>query len=380
MSYRKIIPAFIIILLCGAYSASAQNRAQQIRSEIYIMESILDQLLQASRDNVFRGKNIKGLYLEDYGLLFSVNLERNNFSGAIIEFKKYQEKVREYEEMARAQIEAAAKDKKPMLLYGFGAREDSLEFQQRIEKLNKKIQTFLGRYVDVNNHLLPNDHVGVLVFFENGWNRRARGRFYQLKRKTIEDFRGDRISDRQFAQQISQHSVGDESDREEITIMGRVLKSTLSGKRVYNLHPTSGVNSFYISGLGVMFTLGDISFYDNLAFEDFGVVVPIPTEEMDPQIFVAGALKRKKEKEEKYRGKLSEYKERIVQCIGNYGPTLRFLPEDQSIFVLIGFQGGFVESRAANVMIRLKKTDIMQYSQKKLDTKGLIKRAHVEEY
>ena len=69
-----------------------------------------------------------------------------------------------------------------------------------------------------------------------------------------------------------------------------------------------------------------------------------------------------------------------MKIIGDYGPSLRFLPGNQSIIILFGADGGFSDVQSSNVMIRLKKDDVMRYSQNKLDLQGLIKLAQLEEY
>ena len=69
----KIIQYSLLLILSLLFilPAGAQNKLENIKGDIRIMETILDQLLQASRNYLFNGRNIKGFYFDEYGLLFT---------------------------------------------------------------------------------------------------------------------------------------------------------------------------------------------------------------------------------------------------------------------------------------------------------------------
>ena len=77
---------------------------------------------------------------------------------------------------------------------------------------------------------------------------------------------------------------------------------------------------------------------------------------------------------------MTKFQNDIIKVIGQYGSSsFRFLSNDQSIFLLFGterYSGGDV----SNVMILLKKADLVSYSQDRINLENLKKRAHIVEY
>ncbi len=374
MRFSKIIAALIVIaalLLIGdSNPIFSQTKKAVIKSEIYIMEDILDQLLQASRQNLFEGKNIKGFYLDDFGLVFTVSLERNFFS--VFSFGN------EFGISVGRSGSKKDKEKDKARSFAYMASSmDTAQMNQWMDKLNKKIHTFLGTYVDVNNHIGSNENVGVLVSFNNMGRNQPLGKFYQVVKSNIVEYRNDRIDRDGFVTRIKQQNIDDGKELEQISIMSRILHSSLSEKRNQQIFGNRNINGVYINNLGVMFTVGGISLIHDFAIESIPFLNPGAGRAED---FVFSVRKRQEEEKKKVKERISDYKKKIVKIIGDYGPSLRFLPANQSIIVLFGADGGFSDVQSSNVLIRLKKRDVMRYSQNKLDLTGLIKLAQLEEY
>jgi len=365
-----VLIAIAALLLIGdSKPILGQTKKAIIKEEIYVMENILDQLLQASRKNLFEGKNIKGFYLDDFGLVFTVTLERNYFS--IFPFS---------DEFGFAvgwsgSKKDEKKDKARSFAYVAGSMESS-QMNEWMDKLNKKIHTFLGTYVDVNNHLGSKENVGVLVSFNNMGRNQPLGKFYQVVKSNIVEYRNDKIDRDGFVTRINQQNIDDGKELEQISIMSRILHSSLSEKRSQQFFGNRNINGVYINNLGVMFTVGGISLIHDLIIDS----LPLAPKVFGAEDFAFSARKRQEEEKKKVKEKISDYKKKIVKIIGDYGPSLRFLPANQSIIILFGADGGFSDVQSLNVMIRLKKGDVMRYSQNKLDLQGLIKLAQLEEY
>ena len=66
---RKIALLTLMFILGFSYvlPISAQTKIEKIKEDIRIMETILERLLQSSRNYSFNGRNIKGVYFDDYG-------------------------------------------------------------------------------------------------------------------------------------------------------------------------------------------------------------------------------------------------------------------------------------------------------------------------
>jgi hypothetical protein len=388
MKSKMMIFLLIIILSSiSVFPANTQTKSENIRSDIHIMETILDKLLQASRNHLFNGRNIKGFYFDDYGLLFTVNLE-NQFAfsyavpGKNINILNKAKKIDEAEE-------GVVKDSKGNLVvvapdrhtFSIGIAMDDEKFDEWIKKLDKKMQTFMGSYVDVGNYLSGNDKVSVVVFFGSD---EPKAKIYQVTKKAIGDFRNEKVTDKAFDQKITKQLVKGDDHVEEIDIMGAIMKTALEGKKKSRVLWGDRIHGVFLKDLGVMFSFGD-RFFSNSYADMFHLYLEESENYKAFDLSRAEALIEKEEKKQseqkkQFREKLSEFQNDIIKVIGQYGSSsFRFLPNDQSIFVLFGterYSGGDV----SNVMIRLKKADFVSYSQDRINLENLKKRAHIVEY
>jgi len=399
---RLLIWGTCLLVFAGA-SVSAQTKAVKIRDDIQIMETILAKLLQSSRAFDFGGQNFKGIYFDDYGLLFTINLN-NQFRVMNVERylavserareaqKKTEELAEKAKQLAEQQEEMAekAKDKSKTVVipsyaytYTTGSENSKEEFDQWLAKLDQKIQTFLGSYVDINDQLQPNERISIVLFLGNGGENPLRARIYQTEKKDIIDYRKERITKPAFLTKISQQSVTDNDHAEEIDILSSILETAFAGKKGRGLIWGNPVNGIYLHDLGVMFSFNYDLVDERLTRGVNLEIIPNPVENFDDakahEVVVKMQQQRATEKKE-YRAKLTKLEDDIVRIIGDYGTTLRFIPDAQSVFVLLGSDDRLNDEDATNIMIRLGKTDINAYSRSQIDLAKLRSRAQIIEY
>ena len=146
--FRKIVN-FTLLLILGCFftlPVGAQTKMENIKDDIRIMESILEQLLESSRNYSFNGHNIKGFYFDDYGLLFNVNMENSFhiYSFGIAgknNINILNKKLLEVEEKAKAKKD---RDRKGVVASSgkmyrqFGLGMDEADFEEWEKKLDKK--------------------------------------------------------------------------------------------------------------------------------------------------------------------------------------------------------------------------------------------------
>ncbi len=392
----KLIHIFLscLFLLMAGSPILAQEKIEMLKDDIYIMETILDKLLQASRNYLFKGRNIKGFYFDDYGLLFTVNLENqigilswSNLKSTIqivvpnLDKNDPEKEDRKDKDSKITSIVVSPSRVPESYVLSGGGSMDEEEFDQWIKKLDKKIQTFMTSYVDVNNYLSKSDKVSVVVFLGRFNNDVAEAKIYQVNKKAITDVRKESISAKAFSNLTTKQLVSGEDHTEEIDIMSTILETALKGKKRSRYSWGNKIHGVFLKDLGVMFSFGD-HFRSSSNFRLFSV--PETETELKGYLLADTFMKRqqKEESEQKkqFREKLSKFEEDIIKFVGQYGSSsLKFLPNDQSVFVLFGTEG-YSGGDVSNVMIRLKKSDLVDHSLNKLSLSNLIKRVQIVEY
>ena len=381
----KLIRIFLscLFLWMAGSPILAQDKIEDLKDDIYIMETILDKLLQASRNYLFNGKNIKGFYFDDYGLLFTVNLENQigiwGVSAGNGPFAIVDGKLSEIKNKSEESKDAGSKNNTvivaPKLLYQsfsstFGGRIDEEDFDLWVKKLDKKIQTFMSSYVDVNDYLPIKDKVSVVVFFGKSNQSTPKARIYQAEKKAITDVRRNAVSAKAFGDKITKEFAAGEDHMEDIDMMSTILKTALEDKKESRYRRFRGsIHGVFLKDLGVMFSFGDHFRSSSANFRLFTVPESESVGYLQADAFIRRQQKEASEQKKQFREKLSQFEENIIKVVGQYGSlSLQFGTERSS--------GGDV----SNVIIRMKKSDLVDFSTKKLSLANLKKRAQIVEY
>ena len=383
--FRKIVQLTLIftLMLFFTISLQAQTKIENIKEDIRIMESILEQLLESSRNYSFNGRNIKGFYFDDYGLLFNVNMENNfNVFSLSTGVNILNEKILEVEEKSKSKDEnrkgVVVSPSRANLYKPFGLGIDEADFEEWEKRLDKKVKTFMTTYVDNGNFLRNNDKVSVVAFFGSRSSDSPRAKVYQVTKSVIGDVLRDKISETDFEKRLTKQLISGDNNNENIDIMSNIIKSSLEGKKKSQYLWGGNVQGIFLKELGVMFSFGDRYFRD--IFSDDFHIWTFPEGNVKAEVFIENSMKKKAESSKKFRENLSNFEEDIIKVIGQYGAaSLKFLPENQSVFVLFGTKG-YSDKDISNVMIRLRKSDLIDFSRDRLNLENLRKRAQIVEY
>ena len=197
-------------------------------------------------------------------------------------------------------------------------------------------------YADNGNFLGNNDKVSVVAFFGNRSGDGPRAKVYQVTKSVIGDVRRERISDTDFEKRLTKQLISGDDNNEHIDIMSNIIKRSLEGKKRSKYLWGGSVHGIFLKDLGVMFSFGDRYFRD--IFSDNQIwTVPETREllnDLRTEVIIEQSMKKKTENNKKFRENLSNFEKDIIKIIGQYGAaSLKFLPEDQSVFVLFGTEG-----------------------------------------
>ena len=382
----------------------AQAPSAALRQDLDIMETILEKLLEDG-GLIWRGQNsVHGVYLKDFGLLFTVNLEGSRLQQLLLTRKMQrlsEENLRRLKKLAPAmskiqeaklrammeknirqlevQLETAREGERKKrenaaglsVSVSSGEEPGGKEIQKWLSVLDRKIRTFLGTYVDRGNRIGAGEQVMVVAFLGKS-DMSAGVRLYRVSKRAILLLRREKISEPMFEKNV-QITDADSEHAEEIDILAHVIRTSLrKSPRFRTVVPASAYGT-YLNGLGVLFQLSNLhSFLLPLGRIEEGensraVILTVKEAETD-----SAALRRKEA--------VRWLTDRLVRILGTYGPTLRFLPKDQSLFVLFGVGGGWMQEGRTNVLLRLKKKDVLAYSAGKISLVELKKRVQVAEF
>ena len=393
------IAGFLVLILLFALPLRAQTTSPELREDIEVMETILVKLLE-SGDLIWPGRDaVHGVYLKNFGLLFTANLEGGRLrqlavaaelrrlneqnlsrlkmlSAALAKSQEKklrvlaEENVRRVEaELGKLEAEKKEEAKKPEIrVYSLGTKsEESEDIQQYLTKLDRKIFTFLGNYADRGNRISPGEKIAVVVFLGRSGDL-PKARLYQVGKRAVLEFRRGRLTESAFQRKVSISDANGEH-AEEIDILAGVIETRLRNAIMPGKMWPGTVYGLYLKGLGVLFELSALDrFWLSSALLKSGRFrTPFAGEEPDS----TGARKQEL---------LQQIRDRLVETLGIYGPTLRFLPRNQAIFALFSLGGGWPGGEETVYLLRLNKQDALAYSEGRLSLAQLKRRAVFVEF
>ncbi len=393
---RKVIPVVVCALLfTGPAPVPAQEKNPSSYPDIGVMDGILQQLLTGGREERMSA-DVAGSYLPGYGLLFVIDysgpgtfpvlagekmakaaqyLDMRAFDSSMAAFDSAMAdldiKMKLYDrQMARRDSAMARMDMKARRYDSLIARTDSIvsrhppvvrvrppkielrgnifaeegrQFsKEELARIDKQVVKFLASYADAENKLTPGQQVSVVVMTGEG----SPARYYTVSRKQISDFRSRSESEDAFRHAVSFGELKNHHDSVGIlaTILDKSLTSRSSEKDAYVFGPQS--TGVYLKGLGAFFVCR-LSSYPHFVEEATGSSAD--------------------------HSGTDELENLTIRAIANYGATLRFMPADESIIVLLDLNT--IGSENGNVMVSVKKRDADAYSRNELSYDAFRQRA-----
>ncbi len=373
----KVMIAFL--LLMPAALASQEKNADSY-PDIGVMNSILGQLLKGIDGENYGRPQVSGSYLPGYGLLFLVNQSDRMFGSGLLagrlgretdiidlteldsSMAVFDSAMKEYEiSMMKLDSGTTSRDSvivrsRPNVRWAHPPKIEILKraetmsaqaSKEMIGKLDKQVVKFLASYADAENKLTPAQHISV-IFLMGGDSMQAR--YYTVSKKEVSAYRAQSETQAAFGQKVQISDLKGHDD--SIDIMETILDKSIDDRTPGDHRYLFGANSrgIYLKGLGAFFVcrLTDV-----------------------PDFIELGDRPRPK------KDKTPELEKLVVKALGNYGSSLRFLTEGESILVSVQFNS--FGSGDRGILISLKKKDIDAYSRNEISYDALRQRATIIE-
>ena len=380
-----VVTAFCIFNMASASEGGIDR--ERMQQDLDIMEGILKSLHTQNRSilaGILREPQIRGLYFENYGVIFLIEERGSGEFGHEFDLSMYLEKpARAVEELERGEVRTETAEKP----------------EKRRAALQDRLAEFLGTYADGIRQLKDEDRITILVHHqprsrslidvekaiagesEYIWavpDKRLQAELSEqvysevtAKKSDIVTYRRERISEAEFRKRIvSRDRRPDASMMKKIGVMATILDKALTQPEhpVTKLDATLGI---YQKGLGALFFVNAKSGHRTAYHLKIGKAPKSAVYRIRPGKAVRG--------ESLYE---ERFKEELVEVVGDYGYTLRTLKPEEYIVVEVRFPPGlrWRSSGARGLLLTVKKKSVDAYSRGDLDLAAFRQKVDIREY
>ena len=410
-SFQWILGMALIlgVLFVTSTWSSAQTPKEmdwsRMERDLDIMEGVLNKLLNTSAyGRGSKSGKARGLYFEGYGVVFLSDhsgFQRFALSGDRIArmVGKATEKATEVQLRLRGVAPPVVSESKDEA----EEEEEETALVERVETLKGQLAEFLGTYADAIGQLEPTDRVTVLVNLADGepffppslpeqFHSFIEGELLSLlearaKKSDIIEYRRGRISGDDFRQRVVFHErpLGAPA-KMNVDIMANIMDTALSKKYHREFGSQGKTRGIYLEGLGALFFMkGDHrkAFPSNYGEAILGFQQAI---EGYPNLKEQGVAPTRKEQKQRSKAKarelLEEFKDALLEVVGDYGHTLRTLKPTESAVVSVDFprSRNFRESGPTHFMMKVQKKDLDLYNRGDLDLAAFRQRVEFLEF
>ncbi len=356
MIYKRsgfVCSAVAALIVLSPMLTTAQEKDSSSYSDIGISIGILKGLMQKVY-GTYDPIDVYACYAPGYGLLFVVNppykglsFDIGNLTASIVDST-----VTVSIDAAMAQIDSTMKQFDSTIARNVMPKREierlhnvhKFETEKKKEPKNdysegqyNAVLKFLGSYADAENLLKPSEEIAVAILTDY----ESPGRIFSVTKRAVASYRIEATTGKQI--QIEVDTTGLESQEEDnpISVLANILNNSF-GKRSYleSYYPsTQNTKGFYVKGLGAVF-VGQLE---------------------------GGWNNRKMD--------YDRIEKKVIRVLSDYGPSLRFLPVDESITVVIDNES--FGTGGKNLVVRLKKRDLDTYTKGEIDYETLQREARV---
>jgi hypothetical protein len=404
---KKLCIIGMIMLI--AVSAGAQTPAKidynSMNRDIRIMEKAMVSLLTDENSVIGIGE-IKGIYLDKYGVVFNVPIYRKATEPTAIKLQNPPD-----DPQTIAQIEKKVNEEVQ--------RMERSKLASSTSKLRSSIIVFFGSYADVIKQLEPND---VITVFAIAQERRgdnvtvksgtAYGALYtpqqaarssssvpqlnsflmSVKKDDIKRYRKKSISLSKFYQAVSYAEISG-----SINIPGtlatdiKVIKGIIETVLEDTLHttiPPQSVQSAYLKNYGVLYFvdvgyipqgISSTSFLRSITNYSISGYELLLTDSTRKKLQLQQELALSKYKAGLFPEENKSFEtlpDVLLEMLGDYGRMIRGLQQDDQITIFVKSSGILVgKDTLKNLITTVKYKDIQEYSEKKITLETLKSRA-----
>lgn len=375
MKFKVLSILLIFSGLIGVQWARAQQIKQPyntIKDDIEIMETILDKLFRKESGEIsFLGRGTKGYYLDGYGVLFDVP-----YSSKKIYHQYFNEEIEERQ--LKTLNKSLRKFKGILDQYKLDNKE---QFDKELLKIKNIIARFMGDYASAINYLKPNYWITVVVDFSGSskWLRSFYNEnvFHRLvakaQMKDITAYRRGNISLEILKQKIHYNSKfnGGSVIDEDIDIFSDIMRSFLEKKQKHlNYNLAEGVRGFYLDGYGAVFMLK--------ADMEPNILKVITTANGKHNFSVQTFSSTDSSND--IKEKLDFLESRIINLLSRFGHTMRKLDDNEWLEIALNINAHDFDEDFSKMILKIKKRDINDLSNQKIDLDRFKQRIKVIKY
>jgi len=370
-AFLKSIAAAVILTACQPIQAQTELDRDRMNRDLEIMEGVLSRMIAS---DVMGSQSVRGVYFEDYGVIFWVgSLNTMPFIGNFNFKIKAPVLGVDSDEQHAVVIPEPGKGKMPAI---YGRR-----FPHSLTRteLESRILEFLGTYADAIGQLNPGHRISVLVertrglvfhFSDEEEEAESPRLLASVLSSDVADFRRGEFDENEFRRRIKfDDTDSDATMRRNMDIMSSIFDTALSRKYHQGFGASGDGSGTYVPGLGAIFFLsGDLGGHSFKGmFDDY------VHQEVEDVI---------KEAEGASQAVLDTYKSVLMDIMTDYGHTIRNLPADENLIVVAGFDQGFMPDRrrASQLVIKVKKQFVDDFNDGKLNRADLRGRMLTEEF
>jgi hypothetical protein len=407
--FCQIIFLSIILFSISSYAQSSKINWDRMNRDLEIMQGVLDNLLAPSKPMLaFSNGGARGLYFDGYGVVFQIDLEGVPLMDVVrLRIGNEFELAKELSEQAKARAfegkpvsVAPISDEGPVIvdaITGTVLTKEDLTTGKRIELLEERAIEFLRDYADAIGQIKPTDRITILANFEHNYGvfmvhlrgaenveKSPSGLNITAKKSDIVDFRKGKIDEKTFRNRVTFHKRLDSKQKNRnIDIMANILNTALNRKHRGEFRMDSKNRGIYLDGLGALFFIRGylLGERDVITYEYYLGKYLKEQEEM--QASRVKTTTKSKKPEERIKESIKEFKDELVELVGDYGHTLRTLKPTEYVVVNINFRDNwrahFLES-PQQVILKVRKQDLDRYDRGELTLAALRKKVEIQEY
>jgi hypothetical protein len=375
MLYRAFI--ILIILLCLAFSTSLISAENEVLSrDIDIMEVILDKLIFNDGTSGFGGRSTQGYHLSGYGVIFYVPYKDRGISL----FTLPESKTAKY---------VTPENLNTGYVLELG-KEESKKWEERYNTLKENLAIFFKDYAGVIKELNAQDRITIVTGFNGsasfiGLNdtketERVKQLTASMPFHKVQSLRQSSMDNKAFMNEISfTEEKGNSAGKQDLSILADIFNSAFTKKM-----KTSGFDlnvrprCTYFPGFGALFMINSqsSSFLMTHLADEYLVAIG-EYQKQKTTVKEKPEVQNSKKKADYY---VRDVQEEIIDILATYGGTVRSVPEQEQVMVVVEFGSSQFNDLPNKLSIKAKMSDIQKVAKDKMSKQEFKKLVEVQKF
>ncbi|MBN2089802.1 hypothetical protein JW964_09315 [candidate division KSB1 bacterium] len=375
MLYRTVI--ILILLSCLVFSTSLISAENEVLSrDIDIMEVILDKLIFKDGTSSFGGRSTQGYYLGGYGVIFYVPYKDRGVSLFTLPESKTGKYVTP-ENLTTGYVLELGK-------------EENKKWEDRYSTLKENLAIFFKDYANVIKGLNSQDRITVVVGFNGSASfigldgtkndEKVKQLTASMPFHKMQSLRQSSMDNKAFMNEISfTEEKGDAAGKQDLNILADIFHSAFTKKMKtsrfdLNVRP----RCTYFPGFGALFMINSqsSSFLMTHLADEYLVAVG----EYEKQKTNGKTKPDAQDSKKKADDYVSDVQEEIIDILATYGGTVRSVPEQEQVMVVVEFGSSQFNDLPNKLSIKAKMSDIQKVAKDKMSKQEFKKSIEIKEY